>query len=126
MKTKYKFIVLVSVISLFLGCTHDFEEINTNPNNPDRIDQPKLLLSGVIRQMDNLGNIKYYGAVLGSYWVDQYVSMFNDAYNNTQTGQLYYDGRDVQDMINLAEKYNQPYVQAMGIIIKSLMFQQND
>lgn len=124
MKTKYKFIVLVSVISLFLGCTHDFEEINTNPNNPDRIDQPKLLLSGVIRQMDNLGNIKYYGAVLGSYWVDQYVSMFNDAYNNTQTGQLYYDGRDVQDMINLAEKYNQPYVQAMGIIIKSLMFQQ--
>ena len=91
MKTNYKFILLVSVFSLLFGCTHNFEEINTNPNNPDRIDQPKLLLSGVIRQLDNLGNIKYYGAVMGDYWVDQFVSMFNDAFNNTQTGQLYYD-----------------------------------
>lgn len=124
MKTKYKFIVLLSVLFLFGGCTHNFEEINTNPNNPDRIDQPRLLLSGVIRRLDNLGDIKYYGGVLGDYWVDQFVSMFNDSFNNTQTGQLYYDGRDVQDMIELAEKYNMPYIQGMGLIIKSFMFQQ--
>ena len=32
MKTNYKFILLVSVFSLLFGCTHNFEEINTNPN----------------------------------------------------------------------------------------------
>lgn len=124
MKTKYKIIAWFFVFSLFLGCTHNFEEINSNPNNPDRIDQSKLLLSGVIRKLDNLGNIKYYGAVLGDYWVDQFVSMFNDSFNNTQTNQLYYDGRDVQDMINIAENNNQPHIQAMGIVVKSFMFQQ--
>jgi len=124
MKTIHKLILIASAFLLTIGCTNKFEEINTNPNNPDRIEQPKLLLSGVIRQLGNLGDVKYYGSVLGDYLVDQYVSMFNDVFNSTLTGELYYDGRDVQDMIEIAEKNNQPHVQAMGIIIKSFMFQQ--
>ncbi len=124
MKIKYKIMLIISSLFLCFGCTNNFEEINTNPNDPDRIDQPKLLLSGVIRQLDNLGDIKYYGSVLGDYLVDQYVSMFNDAFNNTLTGELFYDGRNVQDMINLAKEYKQPHIQAMGMIIKSFMFQQ--
>ncbi len=124
MKIKYKLMLMIFGLFSCLGCTNNFEETNTNPNQPDRIDQPRLLLSGVIRGLDNLGNIRYYGAVLGDYSVDQFVSMFNDAFNNTQTDQLYYNGRNVQDMINLAEKYKLPHIQGMGIVIKSLMFQQ--
>ena len=124
MKMIHRSIFIVLALFLTVGCTNNFEETNTNPNNPDRIDQSKLLLSGVIRQLNNLGDVKYYGSVLGDYLVDQYVSMFNDVFNNTLTGELYYDGRDVQDMIEVAEKNNQPHVQAMGIIIKSFMFQQ--
>jgi len=124
MKTIHKLILMASAFLLTVGCTNKFEEINTNPNNPDRIEQPKLLLSGVIRQLGNLGDVKYYGSVLGDYLVDQYVSMFNDVFNSTLTGELYYDGRDVQDMINIAEQYKQPHIEAMGIIIKSFMFQQ--
>ena len=124
MKIKYKLMLMIFGLFSCLGCTNDFEKTNTNPNQPDRIDQPRLLLSGVIRGLNNLGDIRYYGAVLGDYSVDQFVSMFNDAFNNTQTSQLYYNGRNVQDMINLAEKDKLPHVQAMGIVIKSLMFQQ--
>ena len=75
MKTIHKLILMASAFLLTVGCTNKFEEINTNPNNPDRIEQPKLLLSGVIRQLGNLGDVKYYGSVLGDYLVDQYVSM---------------------------------------------------
>lgn len=124
MKIIHKLILTMSALLLTVGCTNNFDSINTNPNNPDRIDQPRLLLSGVIRQLNNLGDVKYYGSVLGDYLVDQYVSMFNDVFSNTLTGELYYDGRDVQDMIEIATKNNQPHVQAMGIIIKSFMFQQ--
>jgi len=41
----------VTLLSLFLlGCTGDFEEINSNPNNPI-VATPNLLLTGVERDM---------------------------------------------------------------------------
>lgn len=125
MKKINKLIWVTGLIVLtFIGCTHNFEEINTNPDRPDKIDQPKLLLGGVIKNISYLALSRGTAAVLGDYYVDQYVSMFNDAFNNTQTKEFYYDGRDVQDMINLAEEQNQPHIQGMGLIIKSFMFQQ--
>jgi len=44
---KYK----IALLSIFLvGCTGDFEEVNTNPNNPI-VATPNLLLTGVERDM---------------------------------------------------------------------------
>ena len=37
---------------LLLGCTNEFEEINTNPNNPV-LTTPNLLLTGVERDVIN-------------------------------------------------------------------------
>lgn len=125
MKKINKLIGVIGLIALNLfSCTHNFEEINTNPDKPDKIDQPKLLLGSVIKSISYLQLSKGSGAVLGDYLVDQYTSMFNDAFNNTQVNIYYYNGRDVQDMINLAEELNQPHVLGMGLVIKSFMFQQ--
>lgn len=116
---------VIGLIALTLfSCTHNFEDINTNPDKPDKIDQPKLLLGGVIKNISYLSLWRGTAAVLGDYYVDQYVSMFNDAFNNTLTKEFYYDGRDVQDMINLAEEQGHSHIQAMGLIVKSFIFQQ--
>lgn len=124
MKIINKLTLLVSIVLALFSCTHNFEEINTNPNEPDRIDQPKLLLAGVIKNLSKVNTWKSSGAVLGDYYVDQFTSMFNDAFNNTSTHEFYYDGRNVQDMINLAEELEQPHVLGMGLVIKSFMYQQ--
>lgn len=124
MKMINKLTLIVGITLALFSCTHNFEEINTNPNEPDRIDQPKLLLAGVIKNISKVNMWKGSGAVLGDYYVDQFNSMFNDAYNNTETHEFYYDGRNVQDMINLAEELEQPHVLGMGLVIKSFMYQQ--
>lgn len=121
---KNKLAWIISITLTLFGCTNNFEEINTNPNKPDKIDQPKLLLGGVIKNISYLTLSKSTGGVLGDYLVDQYTSMFNDAFNNTRTNEFYYNGRDVQDMINMAEEQEQPNLQGMGLVIKSFMYQQ--
>ena len=41
---------ILSFVGLWMltACTSDFEEMNTNPNNPDHIDQTELLLPSIM------------------------------------------------------------------------------
>ncbi|MDX1463578.1 MAG: SusD/RagB family nutrient-binding outer membrane lipoprotein [Marinirhabdus sp.] len=62
MKTIYKISSIICIVLAVASCTKDFEEINTNPNNPNAV-QPSLLLRQVIY---NFGDeMSYEGFVAG-------------------------------------------------------------
>ncbi len=124
MKVINRLTLIICTVFVFIGCTHNFDEINTNPNKPDRLDQPRLLLGKIIKDLANQDLAANKGSVLGDYLVDQYISMFNDAFNNTSTGSYYYDGRNLQDMINISKEQGFDYMLGIGYILKSFMYQQ--
>ncbi|WP_432411824.1 SusD/RagB family nutrient-binding outer membrane lipoprotein [Rasiella sp. SM2506] len=62
MKTTYKLFSLLCLVIVAWGCTKDFEDINTNTNNPNSV-QPSLLLRQVLY---NFGDeMSYEGFVAG-------------------------------------------------------------
>ena len=69
-----KSILLIVVLNLIaISCTEDFDEINTNPNEPDKLSSPGLLLPTILREsMDD-----YYvgswrrGNVVADYLANQ-------------------------------------------------------
>ena len=120
---KYK----VALVSLFLlGCTGDFEEINTNPNNPIAT-TPNLLLTGVERDMMNevlneswsIGNI-----VIQQTAKNQFVN--EDRYLWGELNRIWnavYDNmRDVNNILIRAEATAQPSYTGVALVLKSWMF----
>lgn len=49
---KYNIITLITAFLIFIGCTNDFEETNTNPNQPEEV-SADLILSTVISTLAN-------------------------------------------------------------------------
>lgn len=52
---KLKFLLLFSSLLSFFSCTQDFEEINTNPNNPLKVAPDYLLTSSLLETMNLFG-----------------------------------------------------------------------
>ena len=46
----FQILLFVSIVAGGIGCKKDFEEVNTNKNNPTDV-TPDLLLSGIIKSM---------------------------------------------------------------------------
>lgn len=94
---------------LFTGCTKDFEEINTDPNNPPKV-SPASLLTNV--QMSFLNNSRdvWWSGRQGLVW-SQYMCQRNyteeDRYlirpnvNNDYWGRLYREVMDLVEIIKL-------------------------
>ncbi len=131
-KKNIYFIVLALVAVVFLSpsCTKDFEEINTNPNDPS-IDQaaPDMLLTDGIEVMtDRIHNI-FLGHEMGSCWVqhmakvqytdeDRYiprVSVINAAWSSFYAN----SGVDIQTLYNIAESTDNESYQAVALVLRS-------
>ncbi|HEY3403620.1 MAG TPA: SusD/RagB family nutrient-binding outer membrane lipoprotein [Ohtaekwangia sp.] len=115
------------IAALVLGsCTGDFEEINTNSNNPEKV-TPDLLLTGVERDMMNtvlgeawgIGNIVIQHTAKNQFVnEDRYLwgelnSIWNAVFDNM---------RDVNVMLELAEADETPNYKGVGLILRSWMF----
>lgn len=130
MKTRYSKIVFAfTLLSLVLtGCTNDFEEINTNPNQPEQISNPGLLLPGLIR---GVANRTYNGAwnrgnIVADYGADQFVSAFDWSAGDAVGYFLwdFYDHlRNVQGMYDLAVKNELKNYQGISLVLKSFLYQ---
>ena len=121
---------------LFLGatmilslnaCTKDFEEINANPNYPEKA-ASELLLPGILRQMSyNWGNMGWeQGFTVAQYGARlQFTS--GDRYNWSPTGNPYNDAYDaLRDVENIIEstvgvKGQENYL-AVALIVKSWFY----
>lgn len=129
MKTKISAAVsllLVFTLVLMNGCTGDFEEINRNPNAPEKV-TPDLLLTGVERDM--------IGTVLGETWGIGNTVMQHTAKNQFVNEDRYLWGelnsiwnavfdnmRDVQSMIELGEAGNELQYKGVGLVLRAWMF----
>lgn len=116
----------VFTVAVLAGCTGDFQEINTNPNNPMTA-TPNVLLPGIERDMMNslmnetwgIGNI-----VIQHTAKNQFVN--EDRYlwgeRNTIWNAVYDNMRDVNNILIQAEEDNLPNYKAVALILKSWMF----
>jgi hypothetical protein len=68
---KIKYILLLLLVSqtfVFTSCDSDFEEVNTNPNDPSSV-PADLLLAGIIRGTANTLQSSFNSGETGSCWV---------------------------------------------------------
>ena len=77
--TKYKPIIFLAFLFL-AGCTKDFEEINTNPNSPDKITSPGVLFTNVIRGSvnGNFGSSYRMGVIAGDMNYNDFSGNFSN------------------------------------------------
>lgn len=112
------------------GCTKDFEEINTNPNDPS-IEQasPNMLLTQAIESMTDRVHEIFLGHEMGSCWVqhmakvqypdeDRYVPRMT-VINNTWNSFYAASGFDVNTILNIAEETGHDSYKAVALILKS-------
>lgn len=135
MKSKiiYYFAATLLVFTLFTtGCTKDFQEINTDPNNPG-IEQaaPNMLLTNTIESMTDRVHEIFLGHEMGSCWVqhmakvqypdeDRYVPRMS-VINNTWTSFYASSGYDAQTLYNIGVARNNDSYKAVALILKSYL-----
>lgn len=122
----FKILLPVALLVFSAACKKDFEETNTNKNNPTSV-TPDLVLSGVIkRMMDRQVNEAWgIGNIVVQYHAKiQFVN--EDRYNwnerNDIWNEVYNNYRNLQNLFDaVGENHANPYY-GVGLIMKSWMF----
>lgn len=126
MKKIFSIFSLVLILTCVNSCTKDFEQINTNNNNPTQV-TPDLLLTGVIKNMMDrqvneawgIGNIvvQYHSKI---QFVNEDRYQWNE--RNDIWDAVYSNYRNLQNMLaQVSEDETNPYY-GVGLILKSWMF----
>lgn len=129
-----KKIIILIIIPIFVcitACEDNFQEINTDPNNPIEVSPSLLLTYGIERTMDQvfgpnvgleLGNLVIqHWARISSTEKDRYIysnSSFSGMWNSLYQGPL----KDFRTIIELGEEMEHPNYQAVGLILQSYAF----
>jgi hypothetical protein len=126
MKKGFKFLqIFLSSLILLVGCTDDFEEMNSNPNAATEID-PSLLFPKMIREAINGGWGNYQMGEnlhtnLYAQWMSNTASYFSSGryeYNNSWVTTAYWtpyytyvlkDLLDIEKMAEATPKYEEMY-----------------
>jgi hypothetical protein len=114
------------------GCDSDFEEINTNPNDPLEA-PPGFLMANVMRVSANILYNMQIGGEMGATWAQQWsMVQYNDperfAPRQTSIEGLW-DAMyasvisDAKSMAKLAEEQNEPELQGIALIMQAYSFQ---
>jgi hypothetical protein len=117
------------ILLLCIGCTNDFEEINTNPNSPDVITNVGLLLPNAIRSAVNKSYSSSYdrGGIAANLLASDFASNFSNWTRNDATGYFlwdYYDHiRDLNEVISISEKQDLKNYKGIALVLRSWMFQ---
>jgi len=70
--------ILLFGLLVSVGCDSNFEEINTDPNNPVAVPS-SLLIPGVVRSAQNSANSTFIGGDMGACWAQHYAKVqYND------------------------------------------------
>lgn len=144
MKTNiFKHILGLLVLSIiFIGCTKDFEEINTNPNNPAFVPTVNLIGSAQRQLTDDIFDEWFSGRqslLWSQFWAQRNYTEedrfgIRQGTNNTYFRLIYSDLMDLQEIITIASddtrrpdieaNYGDPDGQiAVANILKAYVFQ---
>lgn len=120
-------VTLLCVIFVSLAsCTKDFEEINTNPNNPEVVPNSTLLLSGITRGIDRIQganmNMTYGGLWAQHYAKIQYIDEDKYSYRDAAmeahwTGLYAGPLADLQDILDKGAD-NEVNMKAAALVMK--------
>ena len=122
----FNIIILILLTGSMTGCRKDFEDVNTNKNNPTTV-TPNLLLSGIIKTMMDrqvneawsIGNI-----VVQHHAKIQFVNEDRYSWNekNDIWNSVYSNYRNLQNVfILIKDDQTSPYY-GVGLVLKSWMF----
>ena len=121
-------IVGLSAVIFLISCTKDFEEINTNPNEADRVTDPALLLPNIIRETANNSWDDSFDrfAIASDQVANQFVSTFSD-WSRSDADRFGWENysyiKDISYLISISEEQGLANYQAVGIILRSWIFQ---
>ena len=124
-------VILISLLTFFVGCDKDFEEINQNPNDPVAVPADLLLGNLLFNTANNLYNV--FGATdQGSGWAQHMAKVqYNDEMRyipreGTIEGRWasFYEitASDSDQMVKLAIEQENTAVQGVGLIMKAYGF----
>lgn len=121
--------VLSAVLALVLvvaGCDTRFEDVNSNPNEPQAV-TPDLLLPNVIRSSVNtsVNTAHTTGNLVLQYTSKVSFATEVDRYNWAGVGywEAFYDDlRNVQDVIRIAREESHSNYEGVGLVLKSWIF----
>jgi len=139
-----KFLILLFLLIGFMSCTSNFEEINKNPNDiTSDAANPKYLLTGAEYKLYASGRYVYWRAILihadryagyfcfgnnGSWWSDELGYKYHSGYTNASWGMYGGYFKYINSYLDVTSeeggKYQNDKMYAVGLIIKSLFFQQ--
>jgi hypothetical protein len=114
---------------LGLGCTHKFDKINMNPNQPVTVTDPGLLLPNVIRGSfnKNMTNAFDRGCVAADLLAEGYASNFNNWVRADASNYFCWDFydyiRDLNDMITISDDRGMKNYEGIALVLRSWMFQ---
>lgn len=122
-------ILLCLGIVLLVGCTKNFDEINTNPNQPDKITNPGVLLTNVIRGSVNssFGNSYTRGVIAGDMNFNDFSSNFSNWVRADAPGYFlwsFYDYiRDLNEVIAISSDNNYNNYKGVALVMRAWLFQ---
>ena len=127
MKIINKIILAVAVL-MAVSCS-DFGDMNDNPNAPTEINNnPELLLTGICKDVINemVDDGWGEGNVMAQYSAKIVFTSFDQFEWGTNSGTwttFYQSAREIQNLITIAETTGNDSYKAVGLILKSWMFQ---
>jgi len=121
--------IAATALALFLvvaGCDSRFEDVNTNPNEPEQV-SPNLLLPNVIRSTVNasVNTAHTTGNLVLQYTAKVSFATGIDRYDWAGVGYwepLYGDLRNVQEIIRIGTEQDNPNYRGVGLVLKSWVF----
>lgn len=132
MNMKAKFLSIIFILGLILSnsCTKDFDEINSNPNNPSAEQAaPDMLLTNAIESLTDRVHEIFLGHEMGSGWVqhlakvqytdeDRYIYR-PDVVNNTWNSLYAASGMDVNTIYRIAKKNEFKNYEGVSLVLKA-------
>jgi hypothetical protein len=122
-------IIPILLLLLCFGCTNDFDQINTNPNSPDKVTNVGLLLPNTIRGAVSKNYESSYdrGAIAANLLASDFASNFSNWSRNDANGYFlwnYYGYiRDLNEVISLSEEQQLKNYKGIALVLRSWMFQ---
>lgn len=125
-----KFSIIISAaILLLVSCTKNFEELNTNPNESDKVNNPGVLFTNVIRgSVNSVFNNSYArGVIAGDMNFNDFSSNFSNWVRADAPGYFLWNNynhiRDLNEVISLAENGNLNNYKGIALVMRSWIFQ---
>jgi hypothetical protein len=123
-----KIILGISAMFVMYSCTKDFEEINTNPNAADRLNNPGLLLPGIIRTTANRSWDNSFDrfAVVADQVANQFASTYGN-WTRAEADRFFWSNydqiKDLDKLIVAAEQDGLDNYKGIALVLRAWIFQ---